>query len=51
MTDRETLLIAHQFRDCVVRAHEGDAVGYGIFETIVIGDHPRYGLSGDDSFL
>lgn len=51
MTDRDTLLEAHQLRDCVIRTQEGDATGYGIFESIVIGDHPRYGLSGADSFL
>lgn len=51
MTERETVLEAHQLRDCVIRCSEGDATGYGIFESIVIGNHPRYGLSGDDSFL
>ncbi|PPJ14420.1 hypothetical protein C5E51_02780 [Nocardia nova] len=51
MTDRETILEAHQLRDCVIRVREGDAEGFGIFESIVIGNHPRYGLSGDESFL
>ncbi|WP_068268773.1 hypothetical protein [Aldersonia kunmingensis] len=41
----------HQLRDCVIRVREGDAVGYGIFESMVIGDHPRYGLSKESSFL
>jgi hypothetical protein len=41
----------HQLRDCVIRITEGDAVGYGIFETMVIGEHPRYGLERDLSFL
>ncbi|WP_084352517.1 hypothetical protein [Millisia brevis] len=51
MTDRATILEAHQLRDCVIRTQEGDATGYGIFESIVIGEHPRYGLSRADSFL
>ena len=41
----------HQLRDCVIQITEGDAVGYGIFETIVIGEHPRYGLDRELSFL
>lgn len=51
MTDRAAILEAHQLRDCVIRTQEGDATGYGIFESIVIGEHPRYGLSRADSFL
>ncbi len=51
MTDRQTLLEAHQLRDCVITTREGDATGFGIFESMVIGDHPRYGLRGQDSFL
>jgi hypothetical protein len=42
---------AHQLRDCVIRVREGDAVGYGIFESIIIGEHPRYGLTRENSFL
>ena len=38
-------------RDCVIRCREGDAVGYGIFESMVIGEHPRYGLTRETSFL
>ena len=41
----------HQLRDCVIRCREGDAVGYGIFESMVIGEHPRYGLTRESSFL
>jgi hypothetical protein len=41
----------HQLRDCVVRVSEGDATGFGIFETIIVGEHPRYGLDRDLSFL
>ncbi|MFC3243735.1 hypothetical protein ACFOJ6_16965 [Gordonia humi] len=50
MTRRETIDEAHQLRDCVIRTKEGDATGYGIFESIV-GEHPRYGLTREDSFL
>jgi hypothetical protein len=41
----------HQLRDCVIRCREGDAVGYGIFESMVIGRHDRYGLTKESSFL
>jgi len=41
----------HQLRDCVIRVREGDAEGYGIFESMVIGEHPRYGLTRESSFL
>ncbi|MFE0749037.1 hypothetical protein [Gordonia sp. NPDC058843] len=51
MTDRETLEEAHQLRDCVITTREGDATGYGIFESMVIGGHQRYGLTREDSFL
>ncbi len=51
MTDLETLRAAHQLRDCVIRVREGDAEGWGIFETIVIGEHPRYGLDKAGSIL
>ena len=51
MTDRAVIDEAHQLRDCVIRVQEGEATGFGIFESIVIGDHPRYGLDGANSFL
>lgn len=41
----------HQLRDCVIGCREGDAVGYGVFESIVLGEHPRYGLTKETSFL
>lgn len=47
----ETAREVHQLRDCVIRCREGDAVGYGIFESMVIGEHPRYGLTRETSFL
>lgn len=51
MTDRETLVAAHQLRDCVIRTREGDAEGFGIFESMVIGEHARYGLDRAGSIL
>ncbi|WP_327205356.1 hypothetical protein [Rhodococcus opacus] len=51
VADAETVREVHQLRDCVIRCREGDAVGYGIFESMVIGEHPRYGLTKEDSFL
>jgi hypothetical protein len=47
----ETAREVHQLRDCVIRVREGDAEGYGIFESMVIGEHPRYGLTRETSFL
>jgi hypothetical protein len=38
-------------RDCVIRAREGDAIGYGTFEPMVIGEHARYGLTRESSIL
>jgi len=51
VSTRETAREVHQLRDCVIRCREGDAVGYGIFESMVIGEHPRYGLTRESSFL
>lgn len=51
VSDPKTAREVHQLRDCVIRCREGDAVGYGIFESMVIGEHPRYGLTKDSSFL
>ena len=51
VSDPETAREVHQLRDCVIRVREGDAEGYGIFESMVIGEHPRYGLTRETSFL
>jgi hypothetical protein len=51
VSTRATVEEVHQLRDCVIRVREGDAVGYGIFESMVIGEHPRYGLTRASSFL
>jgi hypothetical protein len=51
VSDPATAREVHQLRDCVIRCREGDATGYGIFESMVIGEHPRYGLTRAGSFL
>lgn len=51
VADPQTAREVHQLRDCVVRCREGDATGYAIFESMVIGEHPRYGLTRESSFL
>jgi hypothetical protein len=51
VSDPQTAREVHQLRDCVIRVREGDAEGYGIFESMVIGEHPRYGLTRETSFL
>jgi len=51
VSDSATVREVHQLRDCVIRVREGDAEGYGIFESMVIGEHERYGLTRESSFL
>jgi hypothetical protein len=51
VTTREAVEEIHQLRDCVIRVREGDATGYGIFESMVIGKHDRYALTKESSFL
>ncbi|MEJ2890567.1 hypothetical protein [Actinomycetospora aeridis] len=48
---RETVEELHQLRDCVTRVREGDAVGFATVESMVIGAHPRYGLTKESSLL
>ncbi len=49
--DRETLKRIRQVRDCPIRVREGDAVGYGIMETIIHGEHPAIGLTAANSLI
>lgn len=49
--DDATLRRIHQFRDTPIRIREGDAVGYGIFETQICGAWPEYGLTAETSFV
>ena len=49
--DLPTLKRIHQLRDCPIRIREGDAVGYGIFESVLVGPWPEYGLSAEHSFI
>lgn len=48
--NHDTMRKIRQLRDGVISAREGDAEGYGIFESIMIGDWPEYGLRPDRSF-
>jgi hypothetical protein len=43
--DDEHLRSLGQFRDRPIRVREGDAVGYGIMESIVTGAWPEFGLT------
>ncbi|ONH52532.1 hypothetical protein CcI49_33490 [Frankia sp. CcI49] len=43
----ESLRELGQFRDTPVRVREGDAVGYGIMESIIGGEWPELGLTAD----
>lgn len=49
--DRETLKRIRQLRDCPIRVTEGDAVGYGIMETIIHGAHPDLGLTAENTLV
>ena len=39
-----------QFRDTPVRVREGDAVGYGIMESIISGEWPELGLTAESDY-
>ena len=43
--DDEHLRTLGQFRDTPIRVREGDAVGYGIMESIISGVWPELGLT------
>jgi hypothetical protein len=45
--DDEHLNLLGQFRDTPIRVREGDAVGYGIMESIVTGEWPELGLTAE----
>lgn len=49
--DVQTLRRIRQLRDCPIRVTEGDAVGYGIIETIIHGEHPDMGLTAKNSLI
>ncbi len=49
--DVETLKRIRQVRDCPIRVTEGDAVGYGIMETIIHGEHSDLGLTAANSMI
>jgi len=45
--DDEHLRLLGQFRDTPIRVREGDAVGYGIMESMITGEWPELGLTAD----
>lgn len=45
--DDEHLGVLGQLRDTPIRVREGDAVGYGIMESIITGDWPELGLTSE----
>ena len=45
--DDEHLGLLGQLRDTPIRVREGEAVGYGIMESIVTGEWPELGLTGE----
>jgi len=49
--DVPTLQRIRQLRDCPIKVTEGDAVGYGIMETIIHGAHPEMGLTAANSLV
>jgi hypothetical protein len=49
--DPATLRRIRQLRDCPIKVTEGDAVGYGVMETIIHGTHPELGLTAANSII
>ncbi len=49
--DRETLKRIRQLRDCPIKVTEGDAVGFGIMETIIHGADAELGLTAANSLV
>jgi hypothetical protein len=45
--DDEHLALLGQLRDTPIRVREGDAVGYGIMESIITGEWPEHGLGSE----
>lgn len=50
-TDPATVRRIHQLRDCIIMVHDGDAVGYGVIETLLGGAWPNLGLEAEGAFL
>jgi hypothetical protein len=51
VTEPQTLRRIHQLRDCPLRVRESDAEGYGIFESVLVGEWKAAGLTQQASFL
>ena len=49
--DVPTLRRIRQVRDCPITVREGDAVGHGIMETVIHGEHPALGLTAANSLI
>jgi hypothetical protein len=47
----ERLRVLGQLRDTPIRVREGDAVGYGIMESLIHGEWPELGLTADSDRL
>ncbi len=41
----------HQLRDCIVKIDDGGTTGHAIYQTIINGGWPEFGLSEENSFL
>ncbi len=49
--DVPTLRRIRQVRDCPITVREGNAVGHGIMETVIHGEHPELGLTAANSLI
>lgn len=49
--EKAALQRIHQLRDRPIRVREGDATGFGIMESTILGEWPALGLSREDSFV
>jgi len=41
----------HQLRDCIVKVNDNGTTGHAIYQTIINGEWPKYGLRGSESFF
>jgi len=41
----------HQIRDCIVRIRDGDSIGWGNYQTIVLGQWPELALDAQSNFV
>ena len=41
----------HQIRDCIIRITDGENIGWGNYQTIILGEWPELSLGKDSNFI